>query len=380
MNLKRTSLKKKGLFRRLKAGVLAWTFGILLTYTGEGTVQAAEEGTYLVTVVPSYKDPETGNIEDPGNNEAIGQGMTERMCGSTALLEVDSSGTMYLTVRYFLSQFIEDVTFEERYGGSFHELSYKETQTKEAVEGASDIADKYGYTDYRMKISSLDSVYRGKAFITAAGRNVVFFFTASTPVPGSGDFVTSTVTSSKVKEQGLPDGTTANKEEGWLPDDDINESTGNLSSEIEEGSSINGSGKADDPVTGIPKKPSSGSAVEKNAESQETGFYTYHLDTPYDLSQVNIDEARKLTKPMIKKAVGIVKITGQEFEKNSEVFAEEEKNSGNKKIMLVLLSISVILVACLGAGVLRRGKILKVAESQISQDGKEDGQEQGDRQ
>lgn len=152
---------------------------------------AMDAGAYLVTVKPSYTDPENGSIEDPGNNAAIGQGMTERLCGSTGLLEVGADGSMWLTVRYYLSQFVSDVSFEERSGGSYRTLSYQTMQTKAPVDGATEITEKYGFTDYRMPITSLDSVFRGKAYIEPMGRNVVYFFTASSPVSGSGDFITT---------------------------------------------------------------------------------------------------------------------------------------------------------------------------------------------
>lgn len=152
---------------------------------------ALDAGEYLVTVTPSYTDPDSGKIEDPGNNAAIGQGMTERLCGSTGLLEVDRNGNMWLTVRYYLSQFVSNVSFEERSGGSYLSRSHAAMQTKAPVAGATDITEKYGFTDYRFPIASMDSVFRGKAYIEPMGRDVVYFLTVSSPVKGSGDFVVS---------------------------------------------------------------------------------------------------------------------------------------------------------------------------------------------
>ena len=65
---------------------------ILSALPARNAFAAQSPGTYTVTVTPSYRDPVTGDIEDPGNNEAIGQGMTENLCGSTGLLEVDENG------------------------------------------------------------------------------------------------------------------------------------------------------------------------------------------------------------------------------------------------------------------------------------------------
>lgn len=316
-------------------------------------VWATEEGTYLVTIVPSYKDPETGNIDDPGNNEAIGQGMTERMCGSTALLEVDSSGTMYLTVRYYLSQFINNVTFEERSGSSFQDLSFQEMQSKEAVEGASDIADKYGYTDYRMKIASLESVYRGKAFIIPAGRNVVFFFTAKNPVAGSGDFITSMTSKSKEKASL----TVLETEESYEPvkeeSSQIKEAVAKESKGKEDDVQIGG-GEEDDPVTGIPKKSILSETAKRDSDNKKEEESSYHLKTSYDLSKVSIKEARGQTKEMIDGAIGIVKVTGTEGGEDQE-FLEDEKNlGGSKKVMMGLFGASAVLLVYIGIGSLKK--------------------------
>lgn len=339
MRLTKTRKIKIDMRRRILSGAMAVLLAAAMAGTGARATQAAEEGTYLVTIVPSYKDPETGNIEDPGNNEAIGQGMTERMCGSTALLEVDASGNMYLTVRYYLSQFINNVVFEERNGGSFQELSYREVQSKEAVEGASDIAEKYGYTDYRMKISSLDHVYRGKAFIVPAGRNVVFFFTARDPVPGSGDFLTA-----KPSKSELPVGDKAALEEEDTQSQIVEGELKMGLAETEDGEDefVNGSGEIDDPVTGIPKKPS----ITKKEET------VYHLETSYDLSKVPMEEAKAQTEQLLDGAIGIVKLTGSKQEEE-ENLNKEKGPGGSQKVMMGLFGVSAVLVAYMGLGSLK---------------------------
>lgn len=362
MKLTEKMAEKKRFGQRLLAGVMTLTLTMGIGAVRPVTAWATEEGTYLVTVVPSYKDPETGNIEDPGNNEAIGQGMTERMCGSTALLEVEGSGTMYLTVRYYLSQFISDVTFEERDGGSFTELTYKEVQSKEAVEGAADLADKYGYTDYRMKITSLDSVYRGKAFIKPAGRNVIFFFTAKNPVAGSGDFVTSKAKESKAaesaekeprgKESQASEELQAEENDGFLSAESSEEE--GISPDGKEGEAGNGSGNADDPVTGIPEKPSTKVAVKKDVKNQKEEAISYHLDTSYDLSQVPMEEARDQTRQMLKGAVGIVKVTKTEAKESEEDFKEQKETGSSRKVMMGLFGVSAVLAVYMGLGVLRQ--------------------------
>ncbi|MDO5785053.1 MAG: heme-binding Shp domain-containing protein [Eubacteriales bacterium] len=355
----------------LLLGFITVALGILAAFFTTFQTWAMDAGTYLVTVTPSYTDPETGKIEDPGNNEAIGQGMTQKLCGPQGLLEVDASGNMYLTVRYYLSQFVSDVSFEERNGGSYSVCSYQKMQTKAPVDGASNLDDKYGYTDYRIPIQSLNSVFRGKAYIEPMGRNVVYFFQASGPVAGSGDFVTSIQTELPEKSEIEEELDTADEglETDWRSEEELqepeerenvvsnrqNESHSYVQSD--ENSTVNGSGNADDPVTGIPVKP--GTVDTDRTDNEKASKLVndnedYHLETVYDLSAVPMKEARKLTEPMLEAATGIT-ITVGDLSKPSAAGVEVKKDSSkntNKSVMLVLLGISVILIIRLAAAVL----------------------------
>lgn len=343
---------------------LVWVMGCVLAawvmLVPPISVQAAEPGMYLVTVKPSYRDPETGKIEDPGNNEAIGQGMTEKLCGPTGLLEVDGSGNTWLTVRYYLSQFVQDVSFEERSKGSYANLPFQEIQSKLPVEGAADIDSKYGYSDYRMAISSLDSVFRGKAYIEPMGRSVVYFFTVSNPVPGSGDFITT------LNGKAAQSGQTLINDFVNQSSEDFGESSRqkpvgeNKTQGLAEGSADSlGGGNAADPVTGIPQKPGlppaadSSPGLPKESAIGEDTQGDYRLETPYDLSKVPLAQARKLTKPMLESAVGITGVTGT-VNTLSRPSAAEIRTAHSKIIMIVLLTVAVVLAACFGIGTVRR--------------------------
>lgn len=341
--------KSMGKLKKQLSGSLAvWIISAMLSGLSAPAAMAAEPGTYLVTMTPSYRDPETGDIEDPGNNEAIGQGMTEKLCGPVGLLEVDASGNTYLTVRYYLSQFIRDVSFEERSSGSYSDLSYEEVKTAEPVEGATDLNDKYGYTDYRMKINGIDSVFRGKAYIEPMGRSVVYFFTASDPVAGSGDFVTGTQAeetepenaNQAVTETEAENTSDSPREESFQADDAGNQDRKGEGQKEEafETHKITGGGNADDPVTGIPQKP-------QVKTTQSTEAVQYHLETSYDLSAVPLKEARKLTDPILEKAVGITKMTGTSQSEASEASKEEAGADMNKNITRILLLVSAVLGA-----------------------------------
>ncbi|WP_077612931.1 heme-binding Shp domain-containing protein [Clostridium sp. Marseille-P2415] len=346
---------------RLPAAVMAVALGIVMAAGQAMTAMALETGTYLVTVKPSYRNPATGAIDDPGNNEAIGQGMTERMCGSTGLLEVDDSGRMHLTVRYYLSQFIKNVSFEEDMQGSFTALPHEEMQTRAAVEGASDLEEKYGYTDYRIPINSMDSVFRGKAYIDAMGRDVVYFFTFSDPVQGSGDFK---VSASRTWDPAAPETQGAETQGGTAEPDEASYAEaaaeeGGESREAE-ASGGNGSGRRDDPVTGIPEKPSgqTSSGVSSLPAEQEPDGQgeDFSLDTRYDLSAVPVKEARKLVDPMLEKATGI---TGSTYKRDigtsaSSMGTKDEGSNGNRTVMIALLAAAFLLLLQYAVSALRR--------------------------
>ncbi|MCD8082545.1 MAG: hypothetical protein LUE86_03190 [Clostridiales bacterium] len=376
------------------------------------TAWAMDAGAYLVTVAPSYRDPETGSVDDPGNNAAIGQGMTERMCGSTGLLEVETSGEMYLTVRYYLSQFIRDVSFEERIGGNYVSRSYQTMKSRAAVEGSGDIEEKYGYTDYRIPIGSMDSVFRGKAYIEAMGRNVVFFFTVSDARNGSGDFVVSSGTGGPSVESEMSQDTQTEAGQGnttaqatdlqgdaegssgaryaLTEEADFDEAVSGMEDQgseweefvesvsgkesVEDDDWINGSGNADDPVTGIPKK-STGQADVNAVQGEHAGFPSgasaavntsgvsgadpteYHLETSYDLSAVPLKEARKLTEPMLEEATGISGIAGElETVETPEADGKTSEWNGNKLVMTVLLGAAALLLVWFAAAGARPGR------------------------
>ncbi|MDO4266355.1 MAG: heme-binding Shp domain-containing protein [Eubacteriales bacterium] len=376
---------------RLTALFAAWLLAILCSLTMAATALAADAGTYTVTVKPSYTDPETGRVEDPGNNEAIGQGMTEKLCGPTGLLEVGADGSMYLTVRYYLSQFVTDVSFEERNGGSYTSLSFQAMQTKAPVEGSTNIDEKYGYTDYRMKIQNTASVFRGKAYIEPMGRSVVYFFTFSNPVAGSADFKTSlanqaaqTQTQAAVRET---EAAVPVYEEEALQEEAYDGEALHEAADEEEAAEevmpaqrtipdrpqrsaaatddgINGSGNADDPVTGIPQKPGTSGSSRTEAQTSRAGSSNtgggavsasdYHLDTDYDLSQVPMQEARELTEPILAEATGITGMTGDTELSALDAAQEKSGMTTNQKIMYVLLAAAGALILWFGAAQLRR--------------------------
>ena len=140
---------------------------------------AASHGIYTATATPHYKNPLTGKIEDSGgeDSEVLGQSMTESATYTKALVEVDSNGNTYITVRLKLMDNIQNPTFKVD-GNSVSASLMQEDYSANTA-------------DYRMKVASENSVIRCSMYVVPMGRDVIFFITVSNLKSGSGDFVTS---------------------------------------------------------------------------------------------------------------------------------------------------------------------------------------------
>lgn len=157
------------------------------------TVAAEQAKVYVTKATSYYKHPVTGEVEDIGKNEGLGQPMTESVLHPKALLEVDSSGKLYATVRFFLTDHISEVSFSTQKRGetSFKKVSYEITQEN--------IGGTY-CSDYRIQIPSEDAIVRAQIYITAMGREVIFYCDFSNKKAGKGDFI-ATVGTENIKQQ-----------------------------------------------------------------------------------------------------------------------------------------------------------------------------------
>lgn len=140
---------------------------------------ATSNGIYTATATPHYRNPLTGKIEDSGgeDSEVLGQSMTESATYTKALVEVDSNGNTYITVRLKLMDNIQNPTFKVD-GNSVSASLMQEDYSANTA-------------DYRMKVASENSVIRCSMYVVPMGRDVIFFITVSNLNSGSGDFVTS---------------------------------------------------------------------------------------------------------------------------------------------------------------------------------------------
>jgi hypothetical protein len=137
---------------------------------------------YTLTATPYYAHPVTGAMEDSGQNPGIGQGMTESVLGKQALLEKNAPGDDLITVRFALMDNIENVEFSYQTDADSEYIPIPYTITQE------DMAE--GTADLCFPVPDETVIVRASFFVTAMGRDVIFFMTFSDPVAGFGDFIT----------------------------------------------------------------------------------------------------------------------------------------------------------------------------------------------
>jgi hypothetical protein len=140
-------------------------------------------GAYLLDAHPHYKHPMTGDIEDSGQNPGIGQGMTESVLGKKALLEAYDDGSLYVSVRFSLMDNIKNIKLSVQDGADSEFVPIDFETVKESMEEA--------VSDIRFQVPNEKVIVRANFFVTAMGRDVIFYMNFSNPVAGNGDFVTS---------------------------------------------------------------------------------------------------------------------------------------------------------------------------------------------
>lgn len=289
-------------------------------------VQAASNGIYTATATPHYKHPVTGKIEDSGGegSSVLGQSMTESALFGQALVEVDSQGNTFVTVRLQLMDNIQNPAFQVSTGGN------------SAFQPVSAALMQEDYTnntaDYRMKVPSENAIIRCNMYVTAMGRDVIFYITISNLNAGSGDFITS-ITVNTAQQQETPASNTLSPNPSQeTPSVSVNTSQTPVS-------------------TDSPAETPGSSAVQSTevSENNETGETmdntesTAGTDEPETLSEeeTTTDDGENLS------AKGI-----EEFDKDGNAVKGKSaaKNTDGKKGSSAVVWIAVVVIVLLAGG------------------------------
>lgn len=276
---------------------------------------AASNGIYTATATPHYRNPLTGKIEDSGgeDSEVLGQSMTESATYTKALVEVDSNGNTYITVRLKLMDNIQNPTFKVD-GSSVSASLMQEDYSANTA-------------DYRMKVASENSVIRCSMYVVPMGRDVIFFITVSNLKSGSGDFVTSIAVNNNKSNNSSNNANSSNNSYS----NNNSGNNNNSSCEPVESSNNSSSSKSSD------KKNNKNSDKKKSKET--TAPTTVKPSTAVPTTAV--------TEPTTDSAQDVKGL--QEFdEQGSEVTAPatvDEVQNGSYAVWYVLGGVAVVLVA-----------------------------------
>ena len=126
-------------------------------------VLAASPGIYTATATSHYRHPTTGVIEDSGGESSyvLGQSMTDSALNKAALVEVDSSGATWVTIRLNLMDNIQSPQFQVD-GSSVSATLMQEDYSNNTA-------------DYRMRVNSENSIIRCNMYVIPMGREVIFY-------------------------------------------------------------------------------------------------------------------------------------------------------------------------------------------------------------
>ena len=174
--------------KRLLRGACAAAFALLAVFVVSssvlvGAAHAATSAVHTASTAPSYANPVTGAIEDSAgqSNVALAESMTTGCTYPAALVEKDTAGNTFVTLRFKLADQMGAMSFWADNGGD---------GAFSAVEAAQMQVDSANNTaDWRFQVPSETSNIRVSMYVTPMGRDVVYFTQLTGLVEGNADVV-----------------------------------------------------------------------------------------------------------------------------------------------------------------------------------------------
>lgn len=165
-------------FKQMKLGLFALI--MMLSISGL-SIKATNEQVYTCVVNRYYKHPVTGVIEDSGGQASfeIGQGMVEGSIDSTGIIEQTANDQYYLTFKIKLMDFTKNHSFSVQKRGS---SSW--SPTKGVITGRGK-GTNGSTANISLTIPNKDAIVRGTMYVTAMGRQVVWYMSPSNLISGN---------------------------------------------------------------------------------------------------------------------------------------------------------------------------------------------------
>lgn len=170
--------------RKLTAIVGCMIAAMALLCVGAAAAET-KPGVYTGSMVTTYYNPDTGNVDDGGTaNAALGEGMCRSATDKTAFVEVDQDGNVWVTVRLLLQSNCSNVALYTRSGYD----SYTKVDHTIMMEDAANDS-----IDYRIKVSEPGQKLKCTMYVAPMGRDVLWYLyvDTSTLQEGGGDFTVS---------------------------------------------------------------------------------------------------------------------------------------------------------------------------------------------
>lgn len=166
------------------AFALAAALVLVASAVSPGPAFAAVSAVYTASTNPTYENPATGAIEDAagGSNVALAESMVTSIVYENALIERDTDGVMYASLRFKLADQISSISLEASEDGA----SYEPVEVVQMQTGT-DSATSTATADYRIAIPSETATLRCSMDVIPMGRAVVYFITFGALQEGDAD-------------------------------------------------------------------------------------------------------------------------------------------------------------------------------------------------
>ena len=147
-------------------------------------------GVYSVTVVPTYQNPDTGLIDDVGQNPGIGNMMVQAQVQPTGYVEIEEDGTIWLNTRWNLADSNIYAQFETSSDGSQTWVPRSFEVTNQVQVGNYEFAGNSfdaAVTDFRLQLDTLNDTIRCTNYVDAMARECIWFCYLTDIREGVGD-------------------------------------------------------------------------------------------------------------------------------------------------------------------------------------------------